>query len=581
LVPIDKGASFGIAKVPNVMGKWKPHGLPGFVRSENSAPKLYPVSSMPKPEGMGSELKKDSDAWLETQQQDLERQRDRGGPVLPLIDTKCGKERVLISKGASSKGSASPSDTGDPSPRFSRASSMKSSCASDPDSGRRLGSIRDGKLYSRQNSGEASNGNAIEDAAAPLPNTIPDSESADAKDKQDSKNSAGKASLTGVSKYTAEGPSSSSKKDIPKSNKSECTTSTPPASDARVSSKDSMSTQKDDANKLSPGKPKEEAQEEEKDTTKEEPKEKVDEKASINPATSSCAQAASDLATEDKDVRDEWDFGDEFAGGTSAIVFHVTSKGESASSSSNPSCVCKCSRPGKQSELAKEAKFLKHVGKHPHVVEFMGFYHSEEHGVALVLENLHGGEILQLVEQPCSEMHVRIIAVQVCQAIGFIHSRGVVHRDIKAENVVLSGKGGEVKVVDFGLAGFEEDDEAMMTRCGSPGYIAPEVIDGERCSFSADIFGLGVVVYLLIAGRLPFRGKNPHDVLRRNLRCNVKFEDDIWYGLGECKSFVSTLLAKDPENRPLAADVWRHSWFACLLQPGASGSGEASAEKKD
>jgi len=181
---------------------------------------------------------------------------------------------------------------------------------------------------------------------------------------------------------------------------------------------------------------------------------------------------------------------------------------------------------------------------------------------------LGGGEVLQLVDSPCSEMHVRVVSLQVCQALGFVHSHGIVHRDVKAENIVFSGRGVEVKLIDFGLAGFEADDEEMMKRCGSPGYIAPEVIGGERCSFVADIFGLGVVTYLLIAGQLPFPGKTMEDILKKNIRCQVRFEDDIWFGLEEARSFVMSLLAKDVNSRPAAGEVWRHPWLACLLTEG-------------
>lgn len=564
-----RGSPPHVAKVATSMGRNWRNGLPGFGRD--------PVSSMTSGEGIG-----------------LDRTNT---PVLPVIKGP---------KGTITNGS-SPSGLNDgPSPRFSRASSE---ATTEPDSDSRMGKARRGKYGSNGNEkameeacsrpGSEGNGKST-DQVQGLPNTIPDTSSPGLiKDKQKSKFSA-KASGN-------EAPSLSTRTDIPKPDKSIGTTPSPRADGDNGRLQDSVVTQKDALDEKSRDKTKEikskaheevELQERERKIDRSlDPeqgdssvnlKDRVDEKVSAEPKPSSApcifGAVVPTVPTSHKDVREDWDLEEEnFASGTSAVVYHTTRKGAPASSS-NPVCVCKVARPGKESELAKEAKFLQHVGKHPHIVDLMGFYHSEKYGTALVLENLQGGEILQLVEQPCSEMHVRIIAVQVCQALGFIHSRGIVHRDVKAENVVLSGRGGEVKLVDFGLAGFEEDEQAMMTRCGSPGYIAPEVIDGCRCSFVADIFGLGVVVYLLIAGRLPFRGKNPHDVLRRNLRCSVKFEDDIWCGLNMCKGFVTTLMTKDPETRPLAADVWRHQWFACLLQQGnnaTAGSGEAPAEKEE
>lgn len=268
---------------------------------------------------------------------------------------------------------------------------------------------------------------------------------------------------------------------------------------------------------------------------------------------------------QDSDVRDDWRILAMLGEGCSATVYNARRKAPSPIVGCNAAAAVKVARASKESDLVKEATFLEHLGRHPHIVEMVGFYHSKTYGTALVLEFLGAGTILQLVEKPIREKDVKMVVGQVCQALSFVHSRGIVHRDVKAENIVMSGKGTEVKLVDFGTAGLEEDDEEMMRRCGSPGYIAPEVISGERCSFVADIFGLGVVTYLLISGRLPFQGKTTESTLRRNLRCHVQFKNDIWFGFEEARSFCEYLIVKDPNTRPVADDSWKHPWFSSLF----------------
>jgi serine/threonine protein kinase len=272
------------------------------------------------------------------------------------------------------------------------------------------------------------------------------------------------------------------------------------------------------------------------------------------------------------DPKDEWHVHKMIAEGTSSVVNHITAKTSRNSGGEDTVAVLKVARADKGFELVREARFLQHISSHQHVVQLLGFYHSKKFGTALALELLTGGETLQLVEHPCTELDVMLVTIQVLQALEFVHSRGIVHRDVKAENIVFSGRGTEVKLVDFGLAAFEDDDEAMTKRCGTPGYIAPEVIQAtERYSFAVDLFAVGAVVYLLISGHLPFRSQTLINILRKTLKCSVKFEDEVWCGLDRCQSVVKTLLVKDAKRRPTAAALAKHPWFEYLARSPESG----------
>ena len=109
-----------------------------------------------------------------------------------------------------------------------------------------------------------------------------------------------------------------------------------------------------------------------------------------------------------------------------------------------------------------------------------------------------------------------LIAVEVCHALAHAHSLGVIHRDVKPENVMIR-KDGLIKLMDFGIAQVLDFQRMTVTGqlLGSPAYMAPEIIEGKQLDFRTDVFSVGIMLYLLATGELPFAGRNPHEVLRR------------------------------------------------------------------
>merc|ERR1711904_437630 len=140
-------------------------------------------------------------------------------------------------------------------------------------------------------------------------------------------------------------------------------------------------------------------------------------------------------------LRDNWEISHFIGDGTSSIVSRAINR------KNGTDAVVKVARPGKKSELQHEADILKHIGRHPYIVSLLGFYDNSRDGTAIVLELLEGGDILQLLKLPITPMHLKSITVQLCEALSFVHSHGIVHRDVKAENIVLVGTRFEVKLV--------------------------------------------------------------------------------------------------------------------------------------
>eukprot|EP00539_Tryblionella_compressa_P011966 CAMPEP_0178807966 /NCGR_PEP_ID=MMETSP0745-20121128/17237_1 /TAXON_ID=913974 /ORGANISM="Nitzschia punctata, Strain CCMP561" /LENGTH=1004 /DNA_ID=CAMNT_0020468053 /DNA_START=129 /DNA_END=3143 /DNA_ORIENTATION=- len=208
---------------------------------------------------------------------------------------------------------------------------------------------------------------------------------------------------------------------------------------------------------------------------------------------------------------------------------------------------------------------------HPNIVRLEEVYESHSE-IYLVQELCLGGELFdRLDEQP--DYHyteaecARLIKQMLC-AVRYLHSKGIIHRDLKLENFLFSStaKDSELKMIDFGLSKHFRYGEVQHEAVGTPYTVAPEVIRGsydERC----DIWAIGVIAFLLLSGEPPFGGcggPEPLMTVRGNiLRGHFSFEPaDIW-GLvsNKAREFISALLVIDPKRRPTAREAQLHSWL--------------------
>jgi hypothetical protein len=141
----------------------------------------------------------------------------------------------------------------------------------------------------------------------------------------------------------------------------------------------------------------------------------------------------------------------------------------------------------------------------------------------------------------------------VLSALCHIHSLGVVHRDVKAENILIAADGRAI-LADFGIAARLKDKEEMQRRCGTPGYAAPELLQGTRYGIKVDIFAAGVVLYLTLSGTLPFTGSDKVAIIRNTLDCLLSFEAIIFNQVNDVvKDLISKMLAEKASCRPSAA----------------------------
>eukprot|EP00667_Euglena_gracilis_P006181 EG_transcript_6237 len=229
----------------------------------------------------------------------------------------------------------------------------------------------------------------------------------------------------------------------------------------------------------------------------------------------------------------------------------------------------------------QEAVILKHL-RHPHIVQVFECIEGRSH-LYIVMELLAGGE---LFDQICrltryTEALAAKLIRNLLSATRYMHQSGVVHRDIKPENIMLSRRPStdddtdwltDIRLVDFGFAArCAPGEEVLRDVCGTPEYVAPEVIStwrGQRIAYgqSCDLWAVGAVAYVLLSGHEPFYAKTEDDVLQRVCAGDFQFAPQrVWESVSEtAQDFVRRLLVVDPAERMTAEEALRHPW---LLDP--------------
>ncbi|CAD5114420.1 DgyrCDS3553 [Dimorphilus gyrociliatus] len=184
---------------------------------------------------------------------------------------------------------------------------------------------------------------------------------------------------------------------------------------------------------------------------------------------------------------------------------------------------------GKEDALENEITVLRKL-KHPNIVQLLDVYEDKK-SVYLVMELVTGGELFDRIVEKGSytERDASNLIRQVLEAVDFMHSTGIVHRDLKPENLLYENKTEESKIMisDFGLSRFE-DSGCMATACGTPGYVAPEVLAQRPYGKEVDVWSIGVIAYILLCGYPPFYDENDAELFRQILKAEYEFDAPYW-----------------------------------------------------
>ncbi|XP_055601666.1 uncharacterized protein LOC129750686 isoform X2 [Uranotaenia lowii] len=206
----------------------------------------------------------------------------------------------------------------------------------------------------------------------------------------------------------------------------------------------------------------------------------------------------------------------------------------------------------------REISILK-VLHHPHITRLYEVMESRNK-IYLVTEHAARGEIFDhlVANGRMKEEEAARIFSQIISAVDYCHGKGIVHRDLKAENVLLDNEM-NVKLADFGFSNTFTDGIPLKTWCGSPPYAAPEVFQGvEYDGPRSDIWSLGVVLYVLVCGALPFDGATLHDL--RSVVVAGKFRIPFFMSQ-ECEHLIRHMLVVEPEKRYTLKQIANHKWL--------------------
>ncbi|PWA88770.1 protein kinase-like domain-containing protein [Artemisia annua] len=216
-------------------------------------------------------------------------------------------------------------------------------------------------------------------------------------------------------------------------------------------------------------------------------------------------------------------------------------------------------------DVRREVKLLKSLSGNQHMVQFYDAFEDDQN-VYIVMELCEGGELLDRILSRggrYNENDAKSIVMQILRVASFTHLQGVVHRDLKPENFLFSTTDEDslMKVIDFGLSDFVRTDQRLNDIVGSAYYVAPEVLH-RSYNVEADMWSIGVIVYILLCGSRPFFARTESGIFRSVVKAEPNFIGTPWPSVSpEAKDFVKRLLNKDHRKRMTSSQALTHPWL--------------------
>ncbi|CAG8487736.1 2777_t:CDS:2 [Acaulospora morrowiae] len=227
---------------------------------------------------------------------------------------------------------------------------------------------------------------------------------------------------------------------------------------------------------------------------------------------------------------------------------------------------------GREHMVRNEITILKRISQGHKNILTLHDYFETLNNLYLVTELAHGGELFDRIcaKGSYNERDAANLVKSITDAVAYLHDNGIVHRDLKPENLLFktTDQSSDLLIADFGLSRIIDSEtfHILTTTCGTPGYMAPEILKKLGHGKPVDMWAIGVITYFLLCGYPPFDQEGPLEEMNAVLRAEYKFEPpEYWEGITQtAKDFIHKLLIIDPNHRMTARQALDHPW---LLEP--------------
>lgn len=264
----------------------------------------------------------------------------------------------------------------------------------------------------------------------------------------------------------------------------------------------------------------------------------------------------------DNSIREFYDLLDELGRGKFGTVFRCKEKGSGKTLAAK---FVTTNRIEDRKDVEREVEIMKCL-QHPRLLQLYDAFDDGKKEMCLVLELIEGGELFErvidedfiLTEKVCT-----IFMRQICEGVQFMHSKNILHLDMKPENILcLSRTGNRIKLIDFGLARKFDPRKKLQVLFGTPEFVAPEVVNFEQIGHGTDMWSVGVICYVLLSGLSPFMGDTDVQTMANVTMAEFDFDDESFDEISDdAKDFIRKLLVKEIGERLTASQCLNHVWL--------------------